>query len=116
MDVYHVWCDLREGVSDLAFCDELARYLDSLRASGRIRAFRLTRRKLGLAPPELGEFHIAIEVDDLAQLERAFQHVSERADPIEELHARVNQLVRGARFALYRDFPDSQRRRGGERF
>lgn len=116
MDQYHVWCNLKPKVSDVAFCEDVGRYLGALRDGGRIRGFRLTRRKLGLGPPELPEFHIAIDVDDLAQLERAFQTVSERADPIEELHARVNQVARDVRFALYRDFPDPQRRRGAERF
>ena len=116
MDLYHVWCNLKSGVSDVGFCDDVGRYLAALRDGGRIRSFRITRRKLGLAPSDLGEFHIAIEVDDLGQLERAFQTVSERAEPIEELHARVNQVATDARFALYRDFPDPQRRRGAERF
>ena len=116
MDLYHVWCNLKRGVSDVGFCEDVSRYLGSLREAGRIRSFRVTRRKLGLGPSDLGEFHIAIEVDDLAQLERAFQAVSERAEPIEELHARENQVATDVRFALYRDFPDPQRRRGAERF
>ena len=116
MDLYHVWCNLKPGVSDVGFCEDVARYLGSLRDGGRIRSFRVTRRKLGLGPEGLGEFHIEIEVDDLAQLDRAFQSVSARAEPIEELHARVNQVATDVRFALYRDFPDPQRRRGAERF
>jgi hypothetical protein len=31
-----------------------------------IETWRLTRRKLGLAPSALGEFHIVIETKDLA--------------------------------------------------
>jgi len=57
-----------------------------------------------------------IEVTDLAQLDRAFQSVSTRAEPIESLHALVNQHVTGFRAALYRDFPDPQRKRGEEKF
>jgi len=116
VDQYHVWCNLKPKTSDVAFCDDVRRYLSALRDDGRIRGFRVTRRKLGLGPSELPEFHIAIDVEDLAQLERAFQSVSAREDPIEELHARVNQVACDVRFALYRDFPDPQRRRGGERF
>jgi len=116
MDQYHVWCNLKPGVSDVGFCDDVSRYLAKLRDEGRIRGYRMTRRKLGLGPPDLGEFHIAIDVDDLAQLERAFQAVSRRAEPIEELHARVNQVASDVRFALYRDFPDPHRVRGAERF
>jgi len=116
MDVYHVWCNLKSGVSDVGFSDDVSSYLGSLRDGGRIRSFRLTRRKLGLGPADLPEFHIAIEVEDLAQLERAFRTVSERGEPVEELHARVNQVATDVRFALYRDFPDPHRKRGAERF
>ena len=52
----------------------------------------------------------------LAQLDDAFVAVSTRAEPIEELHAAVNQVARNLRFALYRDFPDPQRTRSAERF
>src|SRR5262245_29000426 len=116
MDVYHVWCDLEPGTSDLEFARDVRTYLSSLREQGRIAGFRLTRRKLGLGPPDLGEFHVAIEVRDLAQLDSAFREVSTRRDPLESFHAAVNQAVRGACFALYRDFPDPQRETGGEKF
>jgi hypothetical protein len=64
----------------------------------------------------VGEFHVTIEVRDLAQLDGAFRAVSERAEPVEGLHAAVNQSVRNLTFALYRDFPDAHRKRGQERF
>jgi hypothetical protein len=116
VDLYHVWCDLRPETSDVEFCDAITRYLGRLRERGLIREFRLTRRKLGLGPERLGEFHVTIEVDDLAQLERAFQQVSARSGAFEELHATVNRAAARATFALYRDFPDPQRVRGEERF
>jgi hypothetical protein len=46
-----------------------------------------------------------IEVKDLAQLDRAFDHVAERSEPTETFHFGVNSLVQNVRFALYRDFP-----------
>ena len=116
MDVYHVWCDLKPGVSDTAFADGAARYLDHLKASGLIRSWRLMRRKLGLGPPGLGEFHLMIEVEDLAQLDAAFAAVAGRREPVEGFHFGVNSLVRNAVFALYRDFPEPFRHRGEERF
>jgi hypothetical protein len=116
VDLYHVWCNLKPGVSDVAFAESIGRYLGALREAGRIAGFRVTRRKLGLGPEGLGEFHIAIEVRDLAQLDAAFRDVSARSGAIEELHAAVNQSARDLRFALYRDFPDPQRQQGGERF
>jgi hypothetical protein len=116
MDLYHTWFDLKPGVSDVEFCTHLEGYLGKLRADGRIAGYRLSRRKLGFGPEELGEFHVVIEVENLAQLDRAFTAVSARANPIESLHAAVNQSVSSFRSALYRDFPDPQRVRGEERF
>ena len=116
MDLYHTWFDLKPGVSDVEFARSLDAYLGKLRADGRIAGYRLSRRKLGLGLPQLGEFHVVIEVEDLAQLDRAFIGVSERGNPLESLHAAVNQSVSGFQAALYRDFPDPHRKRGEERF
>jgi len=116
MDVYHIWCNLRSGVSDLEFCENVDRYLRRLRENDRIAGYRLTRRKLGLGPAEFGEFHVTIEVEDLAQLDAAFRDVSARSGEIEELHHAVNRVACDVKFALYRDFPDPERIRGGEKF
>ena len=116
MDIYHVWCDLRPGVSDLTFAENVAGYLGRLKSDGLVEAWRLTRRKLGLAPDGFGEFHLMIETRNLAQLDDAFQHVSGRREPVESFHFAVNSLVQNARFALYRDFPDAHRHRGEEKF
>jgi hypothetical protein len=116
VDLYHVWCDLKPGVRDTEFCERAGHYLEHLKNAGRIAGWRLTRRKLGLGPPTLGEFHIIIEVTDLAQLDRAFEAAASRAEPVEGLHFAVNSLVQNATFGLYRDFPDRIRKQGGERF
>ena len=100
----------------MEFCESVDRYLGQLREAGRIAEYRLTRRKLGLGPSEMGEFHIVIETRDLAQLDMAFQDVSSRTGVVEELHYAVNRVARDVKFALYRDFPDPQRERGGEKF
>ncbi len=111
MDYYHIWCDLKPGESDLGFADDLARYFGGLKSRGLIEAYRLTRRKLGLSPDGFGDFHIIIETRDLAQLDAAFRHVAARAGETEARHAAVYRAVSGARFALYRDFPDPERER-----
>jgi len=116
VDIYHGWFDLKSGESDLEFADLLGRYMDHLRAEGLIANWRLTRRKLGLAPPVLREFHVMIETDGIAQLDDAFKVVSARSEPTEGLHYAVNSRVENAFFALYRDFPDPQRQTGQERF
>jgi hypothetical protein len=116
MDIYNVWFDLKPGTSDVKFVEHAQAYLGHLVSAGKIQGFRIMRRKLGLGPPGLGEFHVAIEVTGLAELDAAFQHVATRAGPVEGLHASVNQLVQNASFALYRDFPDPFRERGQEKF
>jgi hypothetical protein len=116
VDIYHIWCDLKPGVRDTHFAERASAYLESLKADGLINSWRLTRRKLGLGASALGEFHIMIEVEGLAQLDTAFERVATRSEPIEGLHFAVNSLVRNAQFALYRDFPDPVRKRGEEKF
>jgi len=116
MDIYHVWCDARSGIGDLEFAEKVAAYMGHLKAEGLIEGWRLMRRKLGLAPAGLGDFHLMIEVRDMAQLERAFQRVASRREPVEAVHFGVNSLVENAVFGLYRDFPDPVRHHGEERF
>jgi hypothetical protein len=116
MDIYHGWCDLKEGVGDLAFARAFDGYLQHLKECGAIAKYRLTRRKLGLGPRELGEFHFMIETENLAQLEAAFALAASRRDPTETVHHGVNSLVRNLTFALYRDFPDAIRHAGEEKF
>lgn len=116
MDLYHAWFNLNPGVSDADFSDRVHNYLGHLKDEGLIAGYRLTRRKLGLGAPGLGEFHIIIEVEDLSQLDRAFGTVAARSGPTEALHHSVNSQVSDAVFALYRDFPDPVRKYGDEKF
>jgi hypothetical protein len=111
MDIYHIWCNLKETVKDVDFCASVNAYLGHLRELGTISGFRIARRKLGLGPPHLGEFHIAIETRDLAQLDQAFNQAAARTGQVEQLHRAVYASVRDVTFALYRDFPDSVRKR-----
>jgi hypothetical protein len=92
MNIHHAWCDLKPGVSDIAFSEGASKYLSHLHAKGLIESWRITRRKLGLGQPEIGEFHLMIEVKDLAQLDRAVDHVAERSEPTEGFHFGLNSL------------------------
>ncbi len=116
MDIYHIWAELKPGVSDLAFAEAVGAYCKALQARGHIRSWRLSRRKLGLGPERLPEWHITLEFENLAELDRAFSDVAARSGPIEGLHHAVNSKVRDVFFALYRDFPDPIRKRGEELF
>jgi hypothetical protein len=116
LDLLLNWFDLKPGVRDVEFCDAIDTYMGELQRRGEIAGYRLTRRKLALGIPDLGEFFLVIEVDGLAQLDRAFGSVSSRSEPIESIHAAVNQSACNLRAALYRDFPDAHRVRGEEKF
>ena len=109
MDYYEIWFDLKDGSRDLELSRAVSEYLGYLRSNGLIEGYRLSRRKLGFGIPEVGEFHITIETRDLAQLEAAFQRAASRDSEVEPLHSAVYSLVKNARFALYRDFPDPVR-------
>jgi hypothetical protein len=116
MDIYNAWFDLKPGVSDMEFSDRLVAYMDSLKNDGLMLGWRLTRRKLGLSAAPVGEFHLMMEFTGMAQLDQAFARVGSRREPVEGVHFGVNSLVQNAQFALYRDFPDSVRHRGEEKF
>ena len=116
MDVYHIWCSLKPGVGDTEFADDAKAYFEHLKGEGRIAAYRITRRKLGLGPPQLPEWHITLDFENMAQMDKAFDAVSARANPVEGFHHAVNSKVGEVFFALYRDFPDPGRLRGQERF
>ena len=116
MDYYQAWFDLKAGVKDTDFARDLARYMSYLEERNLIEGWKLTRRKLGLAPAGFGDFHLVMETKNMAQLEEAFQHVASRAEPVESVHFGVNSKVQNARFGLYRDFPDAVRREGEEKF
>jgi hypothetical protein len=110
MDYYEAWFDLKSSARDLEFTERLDQFLGHLKERGMIEGFRLTRRKLGFGPPDLGEFHVVIEIKDLAHLDKAFLHAATRDTEIEPLHAGVYSAITGVKFALYRDFPDAVRK------
>lgn len=116
MNIYNAWFDLKPGVSDVEFCDHLAAYMNSLKTDGLMSGWRLMRRKLGLSGADVGEFHLMMEFETLDQLDRAFLRVGSRREPIEGLHFGVNSSVQNVKFALTRDFPDTIRHRGDEKF
>jgi hypothetical protein len=111
VDHYHIWFDLKPGVRDLDLVKAVDDMLGFLKSAGKLEAFSLQRRKLGFGPDAIGEWHIDIVTQDLAQLEQAFQYVTPRAGEMERLHAAVWSKVDNFKSALYRDFPDANRAR-----
>jgi len=109
MQYYEMWCNLRESHRDVEFAKAVDAYLGHLQGRGKIAGWRLTRRKFGFAPPGMGEFHITVWTDDLAQLDAAFNVVATRDGEIESLHRPVYSMATDFTSALYRDFPDPVR-------
>ena len=116
MDIYHGFFTLKPGVSDVGFADDFAKFMEFLIEQKKIASWRLMRRKLGLGPREFGEFHIMIEVENMAQLDEAFSMAATRLGDMERNHFDVNSKIADVKFALYRDFPDPVRKRGEELF
>lgn len=105
MNIYQIWVDLLPGVSDLEFTQAVQAYLGALVESGTLHSYRITRRKFGFGPSNLGDFNISLEFENLAQLDEAFNQVAPRVDPIEGLHRAVFSKVTNFQSGLYRDFP-----------
>jgi hypothetical protein len=53
MDIYHIWFNLKDGVRDTEFAQNVHAYLGHLKEQGSLVGYRITRRKLGLGPPQL---------------------------------------------------------------
>ena len=68
---------------DTELTDCVHTYLGHLKSEGKIAGYRITRRKLGFSPPGMGEFHVSIEVEGLAQLDEAFSYVAQRSGAVE---------------------------------
>ena len=100
----------------MEFVESARTYLERLKQDRQLHAYRITRCKLGFRPPQLREFHITLEFEDMTQMQSAFDAVSSRTDPVESFHHAVNSKVQDIFFALYRDFPDAHRVRGQEKF
>lgn len=109
MQHYHMWFNLIDSHKDLEFCRSVDAYLGYLKGQGRIEGWRLTRRKFGFGPEELGEFHCEVWTRDLAQLDLAFSLVATRDGEVERLHRPVYSAVKDFKSALYRDYPDPER-------
>ncbi|MGE3107612.1 MAG: DUF6614 family protein [Phycisphaerales bacterium] len=109
MNYYDIWFNLKESHRDLEFARALDAYMGYLKAKGTIEGWRLSRRKFGFGPSDLGEFHVRMSFRDLTQLDRAFGTVATRSGEVESLHRPVYSMVTDFRSALFRDFPDPER-------
>lgn len=109
MNLYTCQIDLKHDAKALAFAQALTLWMDHLKAAGTIGDWRLLRRKLNLAADRCRDFLLEIEVEDLAQLDRAFRLSGSHDEEVAALHRAVHDLVATADFGLYRPFPDPER-------
>jgi hypothetical protein len=109
MNLYHCAIDLREGVSALAFARAIENWMVYLVENGGVRSWRLLRRKLNLAADSCRDFLLEIEVDDLAQLDHAFNIVGGRSEAVDRLYGQITPMIARVEYGLYRPFPDPHR-------
>ena len=107
-DIYHIWADKKQGISDLDFANNIRRFLQTLVDERRMNSFRITRCKLGFRSiQDMPEWHIMMEFDNMAQLDEAFGRVIPKQGNLEKDHVSFNKFVEGnIQHALYRDWPD----------
>ena len=107
-DIYHIWADKKKGISDIDFVNNMRKFLQHLIDEGKMNSFRITRMKLGFRSiQDLPEWHMMMEFDNMAQLEKAFNRVVPRKGQLEKEHISFNKFVEdNIQHALYRDYPD----------
>lgn len=110
MDIYHIWADKEENISDLEWVTNMKKFLQHLVDEGKMESYRITRCKMGFRSiQDLPEWHIMMEFKNMAQLEDAFQRVAPLEGELEDKHRSFNKFVSGnIQHALFRDWPDEK--------
>lgn len=108
MDIYHIWCDKSEGISDVEWVANMRKFLDHLVSEGKMENFRITRCKMGFRSLDIPEWHIMMEFKNMSQMDEAFNRVAPLEGDLENKHKSFNQFVGdNIQHALYRDWPDN---------
>lgn len=107
MDIYHIWADKEDDITDLEWVKNMQGFLDHLVSENKMISYRITRCKMGFRSiQDLPEWHIMMEFTDMAQMESAFKRVAPLEGELETKHRSFNQFVKGnIQHALYRDWP-----------
>jgi len=109
MDIYHIWCDKTEGITDTDWVKNMQGFLQHLVNESKMESFRITRCKMGFRSMDIPEWHIMMEFKDMGQMDSAFKRVVPKEGELEAKHQSFNQFVAGnIQHALYRDWPDNQ--------
>lgn len=108
MDIYTIWADKAEGITDTDWVANMRQFFDHLVSEDRMVTYRITRCKMGFRSiPDMPEWMILMEFRDMGQMDRAFQRVARKEGELEDKHRSFNQFVgSNIQHALFRDFPD----------
>ena len=106
MDIYHIWANKEGEISDSDWVRNMRSFLDHLVSENKMVSYRITRCKMGFRSiADMPEWHIMMEFEDMAQLEKAFQRVAPLDGELEEKHQSFNRFVADdIQHALYRDW------------
>lgn len=106
-DIYHIWANKKGELSDHEWVAGMRRFLNKLVSDKKMNRYRITRCKLGFRSiPDIPEWNIQMEFDNMAQLEKCFEKVAVKEGELEKDHVSFNQFVDdNIHHALYSDWP-----------
>jgi hypothetical protein len=109
MNIYHIWCDKTQEISDTTWVNNMKSFLDHLVTEKKMESYRITRCKMGFRSiQDLPEWHIMMEFTSMAQMDEAFNRVAPLEGELENKHRSFNQFVgSNIQHALFRDWPDT---------
>ena len=109
MNIYHIWCDKTQEISDTTWVNNMKNFLDHLVTEKKMESYRITRCKMGFRSiQDLPEWHIMMEFTSMAQMDEAFNRVAPLEGELENKHRSFNQFVgSNIQHALFRDWPDT---------
>lgn len=104
MNIYTIYAELKEGVHPRDFVQGCSEFLDSL---PQVKAYRITRMKLGFRSKDLGEWRIDMEFETMQDMDDAMTRTLSNPDS-DAKHRGFNQYidVDYIDHFLYRDWPD----------
>ena len=108
MDIYHVWADKTDGISDREWVENIRGFLEQLVLESKMVSYRITRCRTGYCSIDnMPEWHVMMEFCDLTQLESTLDRCNSLEDELEAKHKGFNQFVTSnTQHALSRDWPD----------
>jgi len=109
MNLYHCMIELKDDAKALVFAAAVDNWMEHLRAAGVISDWRLMRRKMGLASDTYLDFLLEIEVENMAQFDRAFSYLGSGDEDAARKYEHMHQLIGARKIALYRPYPDPER-------